>query len=38
MHDLSIFVGRNHYDKAETDEELKDLVYNPAKISYGQLP
>ena len=35
LHDLSIFVGRPHYD--EVTDEHPDLLVNPAKICYGRL-
>lgn len=47
MHDLSIFVGRKLYDRAEvgvdeSEERKKDahqeLIDNPQKICYGSLP
>lgn len=36
MHDLSVFVGRNHYSNKEEGGE--DLLENPQKICYGRLP
>ena len=49
MNDLSIFVGRKHYDRVieESKEELtedakkvalQELVDDPQKICYGMLP
>ena len=46
MHDLSIFVGRKHFDRVEEpcDSEeaskvaLDALVEDPARICYGTLP
>jgi ATP-dependent RNA helicase DDX54/DBP10 len=38
MHDLSIFVGRQHYDTASSEDELQELLDNPAKMCFGKLP
>jgi len=38
MHDLSVFVGREHFDHADTEEAAKELVENPQKICFGRLP
>ena len=41
MNDLSIFVGRKHFDRPEiagNEDSLKELLENPQKICYGVLP
>lgn len=40
LNDLSIFVGRKYFDRAEHDDEggYAELLSNPAKICYGMLP
>ena len=48
MNDLSLFVGRKHYDRLEPEHEgkseedkalaLKELIQNPMKLCYGSLP
>ena len=41
LHDLSIFVGRKYFDKAENandEESLAELLSNPDKICFGKLP
>ena len=39
MHDLSIFVGRRHFDRVETPEDSTDMLLNdPSKICYGTVP
>ena len=40
LHDLSIFVGRKHYDRVDESlkddpEALKALIEDPTKICYG---
>lgn len=37
MHDLSIFVGRNHYQQVD-EQSGPDLVQDPNKICYGRIP
>lgn len=37
MHDLSIFVGRNHYQQID-EQSGPDLVQDPNKICYGRIP
>ncbi len=37
MHDLSIFVGRTHHDKIDS-ESGTNLVTDPNKICYGRIP
>lgn len=41
MHDLSIFVGRHHFDRAEEAAggfSTKELITDPVRICYGMLP
>lgn len=37
MQDLSIFVGRKHFQTAQ-DESGADTVKDPSKICYGRVP
>lgn len=39
MHDLSIFVGRRHFDRVEKPEDsVEELLNDPSKICYGTVP
>ena len=39
MHDLSIFVGRRHYDRVESEgDSVSELISDPNKICYGTVP
>jgi len=41
LHDLSIFVGRKYFDRAENaddEDSHAELLSNPAKICFGKLP
>ena len=39
MHDLSIFVGRRHFDRVEKPgDSLEELVKDPSKICFGTVP
>lgn len=40
LHDLSVFVGRKYQDQVDSmnEEERKNFIANPNKISYGKFP